>query len=434
MTLVELDPSFRNIFFPDAKLTKIASGFVFTEGPVWHPLEECLYFSDIPGSVRSKWDGRKTTTVINPSNKGNGMTLDANLDLLVCEHVTSSVVRFSKDGRRHVLASHFGDKELNSPNDICVKSDGSIYFSDPSYGRTAMFGKERPTELGFQGIYRLKGGKVELLVPKETFTQPNGLCFSPDERLLYVNDTVQANIRVFDVRPDGLIENPRIFATGIVGNPDEGVADGMKCDELGNIWCTAPDGLWVYNVQGKMIGKVLMPEVAGNLHWGGTDWKTLFICGSTSVYSIEVKVGPHREPFMRAADTHKSATRLAPPARVHDGRLQLDVSRTALIIQDMQNDVVSEGGAFSGSGSPQHCREQKAIAHIAEIAARCRAMGIPVIHVWFSCPPGYAGIGQNAHCFKVLVQSGGCVDGTGAQSRRLSFRQCPAIMLSKRCA
>jgi gluconolactonase len=305
-----LDPSFESLISPEAKLRKISTGFIFTEGPVWHPLEQCLYFSDIPGSVRSKWDGANTTTVMKPSNKGNGMTLDPNLDLLVCEHTTSSVVRFGKDGQRHVLATHYDGQELNSPNDLCMRSDGAIYFSDPTYGRTAVYGKERPVELGYQGIYRLLAGKLDLLVPKEIFTQPNGLCFSPDERLLYVNDSVQANIRVFDVRSDGLIENGRIFATGIVGKPDGAVADGMKCDASGNIWCTAPDGVWVYNPHGRVIGKVVVPEVAGNLHWGGADWKTLFICGSTSVYAIDVKVGPHIEPFMRAAEARKSATAL----------------------------------------------------------------------------------------------------------------------------
>jgi gluconolactonase len=129
-----------------------------------------------------------------------------------------------------------------------------------------------------------------------------------------VNDSVQANIRVFDVRSDGLIENGRIFATGIVGEPKEAVADGMKCDASGNIWCTGPDGVWVYNARGKIIGKVVVPEVAANLHWGDAEWKTLFICGSTSVYAIDVNVGPHIEPFMRAAEALKSATTLAPRA------------------------------------------------------------------------------------------------------------------------
>jgi gluconolactonase len=285
-----------------APVRVIGAGFEFTEGPIWHPRDQFLLFSDMPGDTRRRFDGNAIEEQARPSNKGNGMTYDAYLNLLVCEHSTSSVARFlgGADGSREVLASHFEGKELNSPNDIVVGKNGSIYFTDPTYGRMPVFGVERPTQLGFQGVYRIAtDGRLELMVEKSLFTQPNGLCFSPDESLLYVNDTEQANIRVFDVL-DGALVNMRIFASGIADPDKAGAPDGMKCDEQGNIWVTAPGGLWIYAANGALIGKIAVPEVVANLHWGGRDWRTLFITASTSLYAIDVKVGPHQEAFMAA--------------------------------------------------------------------------------------------------------------------------------------
>jgi gluconolactonase len=281
----------------------VGSGFEFTEGPIWHPRDQFLLLSDIPANTRFRFDGNAMHKQAHPSSKGNGMTYDADLNLLVCEHATSSVARFigGAEGAREVLASHFQDKELNSPNDIVVSKDGSIYFTDPTYGRMPVFGVERPTQLGFQGVYRLTADRtLELMVEKSLFTQPNGLCFSPDERLLYVNDTEQANIRVFDVLDRGALANMRVFASSI-SDPDlAGAPDGMKCDALGNIWVTAPGGIWIYAPDGEKLGKIAVPEVVANLHWGGRDWRTLFITASTSLYALDVKVGPHQEAFMAA--------------------------------------------------------------------------------------------------------------------------------------
>jgi len=286
-----------------AAVRVIGSGFEFTEGPIWHPRDQFLLFSDIPGDTRRRFDGKVVREQARPSNKGNGMTYDADLNLLVCEHSTSSVARFvgGADGAREVLASHFEGKELNSPNDIVVSKDGSIYFTDPTYGRMPVFGVERPVQLGFQGVYRIATDRtLDLMVGKYLFTQPNGLCFSPDERLLYVNDTEQANIRVFDVVDSGALTNMRVFASGITDPGEAGAPDGMKCDAQGNIWVTAPGGLWIYAPDGALIGKITVPEVVANLHWGGRDWRTLFITASTSLYAIDVKVGPHQEAFMTA--------------------------------------------------------------------------------------------------------------------------------------
>jgi len=286
----------------NAPVRVVGSGFQFTEGPIWHPRDQYLLFSDMPADTRRRFDGKTVREQARPSNKGNGMTYDANLNLLVCEHSTSSVVRFvgGADGAREVLVSHFEGKELNSPNDIAVAGSGSIYFTDPTYGRMPVYGVERPTQLGFRGVYRIAPDRtLELTVEKSLFTQPNGLCFSPDERLLYVNDTEQANIRVFDV-VGGALANMRVFASGISDPDKPGAPDGMKCDERGNIWVTAPGGLWIYAPDGTLIGKIAVPEVVANLHWGGRDWRTLFITASTSLYAIDVKVGPHREAFMAA--------------------------------------------------------------------------------------------------------------------------------------
>lgn len=419
MTHEALDPAFHALIDEHAPVRQVGSGFTFTEGPIWHPVEQYLLFSDMPGDVRRKLDQSGVHEVLRPSNKGNGMTYDAGLNLLVCEHSTSSVVRFSPDGTRTVLCSHFEGRELNSPNDICVMSDGSIWFTDPWYGRMPGFGVERPRELGWQGVFRLPpnhrpGDEPQLVVDRYTFNMPNGLTFCPTEDRLFINDTEQANIRVYDIDGERLA-NGRIFASGIKDTLKPGVPDGMKCDADGNIWVTAPGGLWVYTINGKLIGKVAIPELPANLHWGGPDWRTLYVCASTSVYAIETKVGPRDEPFMRArgqaiAAATNTSSRSAQAASGE--ALRLDASRCALIIQDMQNDVVMEGGAFAESGSPAHCREQNAIENAARLAARCRQLGVPVIHVHFLVPPGGPGLTLNAPLFEATIDNNALVKGT----------------------
>lgn len=416
-----LDPAFRRLIDEHAPVRQVGSGFIFTEGPIWHPVEHHLLFSDMPGDVRRRLDRSGVREVMRPSNKGNGMTYDAGLNLLVCEHATSCLARFSPDGRREVLASHYEGRELNSPNDLCVASDGAVWFTDPWYGRMEGFGVERPRELGWQGVFRLPpnhrpGAEPELVVDRYTFTMPNGLCFSPDERLIYINDTEQANIRVYDVA-GGRLSNGRLFASGIKDSLLPGVPDGMKCDAEGNVWVTAPGGLWVYDPAGRLIGKVSIPELPANLHWGGSDWRTLYVCASTSVYALDVKVGPRNEPFMRhrsaqpAATAPASAAASASPAGEGEA-LRLEAGRCALVIQDMQNDVVMEGGAFAASGSPEHCRQQNAIANIARLADHCRRLGVPVIHVHFVVPPGARGLTLNAPLFEGVIDNKALVRGS----------------------
>jgi gluconolactonase len=299
-------PAFRDLVAEDAELEQLGTGCTFTEGPIWNPDGGFLLFSDMPADTRRRWAPGDSgfTEVASPSNKGNGMTLDNDGRLIVCEHVTSSVVRMDPDGTgsgREVLASHFGGKELNSPNDVVVKSDGAILFTDPTYGRMPGFGLERDQDLDFQGVYRIPpdGGELECLA--DDFAQPNGLCFSPDESLLYVNDTDRAHIRVFDVNADGSLSNSRVLADGIgtasleVGD----LVDGMKLDERGNIWVTGPGGVCVFSPEGEHLGTVEVPEPVGNLNWGGENWNELFIPATTSVYRIRTKVSGNRLPYMR---------------------------------------------------------------------------------------------------------------------------------------
>ena len=163
-----------------------------------------------------------------------------------------------------------------------------------------VYGVERPRQLGFQGVYRIPagGGMPKLVVDRDLFDQPNGLCFSPDEKRLYVNDTVQAVIRAFDVEADGSLSNPRTLASGVRSELEAGLPDGMKCDQRGNIWVTAPGGVWVYSPAGELLGKVRVPEMVANLAWGGPDFRTLYLTATHSVYAIPTKVGPRNEPYM----------------------------------------------------------------------------------------------------------------------------------------
>jgi gluconolactonase len=291
---------FMKLIDRDAVVEKLCTGFKFTEGPLWNPKEQCLYFSDMPGDVRRRWsasDGVKE--IRRPSNKCNGTTYDGAGNLYICEHITSMLVMETPAGERKILASHWQGTELNSPNDVVVRSDRSVYFSDPTYGRMPVFGLERKQALDFQGVFRVSPDGA-LHCEANDFDQPNGLCFSPDEKLLYVNDTTRAHIRMFDVAPDGSLSNSRIFAADIgTGDYSEGVVDGMKCDEKGNIYVTGPRGIWVLSPQGKHLGVIRMPEVAGNLNWGGPDWNDLYCACSTSVYRVRMKVRGNPVAYMQ---------------------------------------------------------------------------------------------------------------------------------------
>ena len=288
MSLDVRSPKLLDLIDPDAQLEQLGTGCEFTEGPVWHSEGKFLLFSDIPANQMKKWTAEEGITNFRvPSGKSNGLTYDKQGRLVTCEHANRRVSRTAADGTVETIASHYEGKRLNSPNDVIVKSDGSIYFSDPPYGLTADYGVEGEQDLDFQGIYRLSPDGQTLTLLVDDFDRPNGLCFSPDESILYIDDTERLHIRAFDVQPDGTIANGRIFAEE---EGDDGVPDGMKIDAHGNIYLTGPGGIWIFDPSGDHLGVLQTPERAANLGWGGDDWSTLFITASTSLYSIQCKV------------------------------------------------------------------------------------------------------------------------------------------------
>jgi gluconolactonase len=207
------------------------------------------------------------------------------------------------DGRE-VIASHYQGRELNSPNDVIVGSDGSVYFTDPAPGRnSAEHGLKRPRELDFLGVFRRRPEDGGLQLIADDFTAPNGLCLSPDESVLYVNDTIGAHIRAFEVRPGGTYPEAGVLAAGIgtfrPGPQAEGLVDGMKCDVEGNIWITGPRGIWIISPQGEHLGTVHLPDFATNLHWGGENWDWLYVACVSGLYRFPTRTSARREPFMR---------------------------------------------------------------------------------------------------------------------------------------
>jgi gluconolactonase len=297
----------RQLVDENVEIRQLGAGYGWVEGPIWVQEGDFLLFSDILHDARRRWDFSGVRTVITPTLFGNGMTLDAEGRLLVCEGRTGTISRMQANGvggGREIVASHYEGKRLNSPNDIVVAEDGSVWFTDPGEGsRPTIVDGEREPELDFQGVFRLAAsGEVDLQV--RDFVLPNGLCFSPDEALLYVNDTFRSHIRVFEVGSDGSLSNDRVFADEIAvmedGSPrfDLGVVDGMKCDEHGNIWVTGPAGIWIFSPAGEHLGVVRLPEQTANLHWGGPDWNWLFVTASTGVYWLKTKVSGRPEAFM----------------------------------------------------------------------------------------------------------------------------------------
>ena len=288
MSLDVRSPKLLDLIDADAALEQLGTGCEFTEGPVWHAEGKFLLFSDIPANQMKKWTAEEGITNFRvPSGKSNGLTYDKQGRLVTCEHANRRVSRTEADGTVVTIASHYEGKRLNSPNDVIVKSDGSIYFSDPPYGLTADYGVEGEQDLDFQGVYRLSPDGQTLTLLIDDFDRPNGLCFSPNESILYIDDTERLHVRAFDVQPDGTIANGRIFAEE---EGDDGVPDGMKIDVHGNVYLTGPGGIWIFDTSGEHLGVLQTPERAANLGWGGDDWTTLFITASTSIYSIQCKV------------------------------------------------------------------------------------------------------------------------------------------------
>jgi gluconolactonase len=280
------DPSVREIIPEDTVIEQVAAGFGFTEGPVW--CGNYLLFSDIPASRISKLsftkEGPEVTTWRTPTGNSNGLTLDNAKRVIVCEHSGRRVSLIETDGSIRTLASEYKGKRLNSPNDVVVRSDGSIYFTDPPYG---LRNHEDEKELPYHGVYRIApDGELELIV--DDFDRPNGLAFSPDESILYINDSVRQHIRAFKVAKKGGVSNGRVLIE--MHGQEPGVPDGMKVDQEGNIYCTGSGGFWVMTPQGKCLARFFPPELPSNFAFGGDDWKTLFITARTSVYRMKVGV------------------------------------------------------------------------------------------------------------------------------------------------
>jgi gluconolactonase len=295
MTLEVRDPRLRAIVGPEARPERLATGFEFTEGPIWHPRERHLIFSDMPGDHMRRWrPGEDVATFRKPSNMANGNAYDRSGRIVTCEHATSRLTRTLPDGRIEVLASHWQGQELNSPNDVVVKSDGWIYFSDPTFGRMEYYGLPREPELTFRGVYRVlpEAGTIELLA--QDFGQPNGLCFDLEERQLFVNDTERGHIRVFEVQADGRLGGSRVWAAP--AGEGEGAPDGMKIDAGGNLFCTGPGGIHVFAPDAACLGVIRLPEVAANFTWGDPDLCGLFVCASTSLYRVRLRA-PGRPAF-----------------------------------------------------------------------------------------------------------------------------------------
>jgi gluconolactonase len=291
------DDRMTEIIDATAELEQVATGFDFLEGPIWHPYQESVIFSDILGNSIYHWT--KTTgptTLRRHSYMANGNAYDHDGRVVTCEHATSRVTRtdFARNGNLEVLASHYQGKQLNSPNDIIVKSDGTIYFTDPTSGRSEGYGVPREPELSFAGVFRLDLDSKDLTLLIDDFEKPNGLCFSRDERQLYINDTIRQHIRVFEVLDDGTVANGRLWAN-LEGNKP-GVADGMKVDSQGHVFSCGPGGIHIFAPDAVCLGVILMPEPTANFAWGDHDLCSLYITASTTLYRLRVKV-PGRSTF-----------------------------------------------------------------------------------------------------------------------------------------
>ena len=289
-----IDPSFNDCFVGHARVERLWTGARWSEGPVWNAAGRYLVWSDIPNNRMMRFDETDGSVSVfrQPSNNSNGNTVDRQGRLVTCEHLTRRVTRTEFDGSITVIADSFEGKRLNSPNDVVVKSDGSIWFTDPTYGILMDYeGDRADSEIGACHVYRVDpSGKIAQVT--DDYVKPNGLAFSPDESRLYIADTGithtpggPAHIRVHDVHDDGSLTGGAVFAECTVG-----LFDGFRLDRDGRIWSSAADGVHCIAPDGTLIGKILIPELVGNVCFGGPKLNRLFICGTTSLYSAYLNV------------------------------------------------------------------------------------------------------------------------------------------------
>ncbi|MBM3215870.1 SMP-30/gluconolactonase/LRE family protein [Candidatus Poribacteria bacterium] len=286
MDVIAFSPDLERIIDAGAQLERVATGFLFVEGPVWDTKRARLIFSDIPADRQYQWREGATEAALyrEPTGNSNGLTIDHAGALLNCEHSGRRVSRLGMDdGSLVPLAARYNGKRLNSPNDLVVHSSGAIYFTDPPYGV-----RSEDRELNFQGVYRLDpDGTLTLLA--DDFDRPNGIALNADETVLFVDDTSRQHVRAFDVGADGSVSNGRVHAE-MDPSLGPGVPDGLKVDIEGNLYMTGPAGIWVFNASGKPLGVLRVPEVAANLAWGGADKRWLYITASTSLYRVRLKI------------------------------------------------------------------------------------------------------------------------------------------------
>jgi gluconolactonase len=300
------EPVFRNLTVASAGLDMLWTGARWTEGPVWFADLNCLLFSDIPNQRILRWspdpvgsDGMGQVSVFRaPSNFANGHTRDRQGRLVSCEHGTRRVTRTEWDGKVTVIADGYLGKPLNSPNDVVVKSDGSIWFTDPTYGILSDYeGYRSVPEQAARHVFRVDGATGSIASVCDDFGQPNGLAFSPDESRLYVADSAASHdpsaprhIRVFDVVGD------RLRGGATFAEIDTGIPDGIRVDEHGRLWSSAADGVHCFDPGGARLGKVLVPECVANLCFGGPRRNRMFICGTTSLYAVHLCVNGAQRP------------------------------------------------------------------------------------------------------------------------------------------
>lgn len=281
--LQALSPQFWKLISHHAALTQVATGFGFTEGPVWDA-HNFLYVSDeIQNKIYKVYPDGHHEAVISLGDP-DGSTYDLRLRLLNCASVLRAIIRVSPDGQYKILAGRYHGMRFNSPNDVVLGPDKAIYFTDP----TLDLPKGQTQETPFQGVYRLDASGNVSLETKD-LTQPNGLAFSPDGKRFYVDDSAQRNIRVYNFNSDGTLSGGCIFGDEKAG-PHEGVPDGMKIDMHGNMYVVGPEGIWVWDPQGHHLGTIVMPEQPANLTWGGKHYRTLYITATTSVYRLHTRV------------------------------------------------------------------------------------------------------------------------------------------------
>ena len=292
MEFQTFDPRFNGLIIPPAALETLWTGGRWTEGPAWFGDSRTLLFSDIPNDRMLQWaEGLGVREFRVPANYSNGNTRDREGRLITCEHGRRCISRTETDGRITVLADRHQGRRLNSPNDVVVKSDGTIWFTDPSYGITSDYeGNRAESEIGACHVYRLDPTDGALTAVAEDFVRPNGLAFSPDEKTLYVADSSVTHdpagnhhIRAFDV-----IEGRRLAKGRVFTEISPGFPDGFRCDTQGNVWCSSGDGVQVFAPDGTRLGKILVPEHVSNLCFGGPKKNRLFITATTSLYSLYV--------------------------------------------------------------------------------------------------------------------------------------------------